>query len=104
MLGIKENTLPTVAIIDPYNGKWTLFGKKLNYKEFKKWFRLTKKKWNGPGNGPFSSIFNTYYSIKAEGGIAMYIIVFCLLVLLVIILYITFDFLNFFWFTPKKLD
>ena len=102
-MGIRKKMIPCIAMLNAKKNQWRFYPKKQSFDTLKEnknnlieWSNEAlnsslKLKWKGPGDGLFSTFLVQVYSIKAQGGIILAILLFLLSIVVLLISLIFLD-------------
>ena len=96
-IGIKEKSIPQLVILDIAREQWYFYNtKKENFSadSLSQWingFDPSKVKWKGPGQGAFSDLISTFYTLYANGGWRFYVAISCIVFLIFAFGFMVFD-------------
>lgn len=93
-VGVKQKNLPQLYVIDIAHQLWTYSTEKFTSNGIEKWindFDHDKMKWRGPGVGIFSDFYSTFYTIWANGGLTLAVVVIGILFILLLVCYTIYD-------------
>jgi hypothetical protein len=85
LMGVKRDRLPVFAVLDPKETRYA-FGNGNDSTSVQDWLNEldpTNIKWEGPGSGFFAELRARIEAVVGAGGLLLYLILFCILIVLV---------------------
>ena len=93
-IGVKKKNLPQLYVIDIAHQLWGPSPEEFSSEGIQNWinnFDYNKMKWKGPGVGVFSDVYATFYTIWANGGLTLAVVVIGILFIIFLIIYAIYD-------------